>query len=151
MAFSIKAAIEDIEKVDKTVVGWLVKEYSAFYKSEPTIVQVVDSTIQYIEIGLPIVLGVTGGAALAGPIDAILNEAVSDLKVVSATIDDFGPSPSAASIIQGVQTELASLETAANITDPASKAKLQLIVNAVGSLYQLILKTIAAAPAVAAA
>jgi hypothetical protein len=153
MAFSIKAVVADIEKDEKTVVSWLVAEYAKFYKDEPAIATVVDDTINYVELGLPIVLGATGGAALAAPIDNALNEIVSDLKVVSATIYDFGPAPNVASVIAGVQTELSSLETVAHITDPAKLAKLQLIVNAVATLYQLVLKAItpAATPAPAAA
>jgi hypothetical protein len=150
MPFSLTVAIADVEKEVKTVVGWFAKVYSVLYKDEPTLVQIVDSTVSYVEIGLPIVLGVTGGAALDGPIDNILNEVVSDLKVVSATIYDFGASPTAASVLAGVQAQIASLESAANITNPATKAKLQLIINAVGSLYQLVLKAVASVTAPAA-
>jgi len=145
--FSLKAIVADVEKGRKTVVGWLVKEYSAFYKAEPTIETVVDDTVQYAEIGLPIVLGVTGGEALAPEVDDVLNDITSGLKVVSATIYDFGPSPTAASVLAGVQTNLQNLETVAGIKDPAKLAKLQLIVNAVGALGSLIAKAVAAAEA----
>ena len=150
--FSIKAIIADIEKDEKTVVSWLAKEYEAFYKAEPELTVVVDNVVSYVELGLPIVLGATGGAALAGPIDAVLNEVIGDLKIVSATVYDFGAAPNVASVVAGVRTELSNLEQLAHITDPVKLAKLKLIVNAVGSLYQLILKAVApAVPTPAAA
>ena len=147
MAVSIKAVVADVEKVDKTVISWLVKEYSAFYKNEPELTTVVDNVVSYVELGLPIVLDATGEAALAAPVESVLSEVVSDLKVVSATVYDFGPAPNVASVIAGVQTELSSLETVAHITDPTKLAKLKLIINAVASLYQIVLKAIPQAAA----
>lgn len=149
MKLSITGIVKDIEGAEHTVVGWFAKEYAAFYKDEPKLEQIVDSTVNYVEIGLPIVLDVTGGAALAPEVDAVMNEVVSDLKVVASTVYDFGPSPSAASVLASVQSNLASLETVAGIKDPAKLAKLKLIVNAVGVLGQLIAKAIAAAKAAA--
>lgn len=137
----------EIEGIEHTIVGWLAREYSAFYSKEPTIERIVDSTVQYVEIGLPIVLSVTGGAALDPAAEAVMNEVVSDLKVVSATVYDFGPSPNAASILSSVQTNLSSLETAGHIKDSAQIAKLKLIINAVGALGSVIAKAIAAAKA----
>ena len=134
----------EVKGIEHTVVSWLVKEYAAFYNKEPEIDSIVDSTVQYVEIGLPIVLGVTGGAALEPAVEGVLNEVVSDMKVVSATVYDFGPSPSAASILASVQANLSSLETAGHIKDPAKLAKLDLIVKAVGALAAVIVKAIGA-------
>jgi hypothetical protein len=141
----------DIKGIEHTVVSWLAKEYAKFYKAEPTIDSIVDSTVKYVEIGLPIVLDVTGEAVLDPAIEAVLNEVVSDLKVVSATVYDFGPSPSAATILSSVQANLSGLETAGHVKDPAKVAKLTLIVNAVGALAAVIVKAIAAAEAPAEA
>ena len=141
----------EVQGIEHTVVAWLAKEYTVFYKKEPAIESIVDSTVSYVEIGLPIVLGATGEAALDPIVEGVLNEAVGDLKVVSATIYDFGPSPNAASIVSSVQANLASLETAGHVKDPAKVAKLSLIVNAVGALAAVIAKAVAAAKAPAAA
>jgi len=88
---------------------------------------------------------VTGGAALEPAVEGVLNEVVSDLKVVATTVYDFGPTPDATSILKGVQTNLNDLETAGHVKDPAKLAKLKLIVNAVGALATVIQKAIAAA------
>lgn len=138
---------EDVKEAEHTVVSWLAKEYSIFYTKEPAIDSIVDSTVKYVEIGLPIVLGMTGGAALEPVIEGVLDEVVSDLKVVSSTVYDFGPSPTAATILSGVQSNLADLETAGHVKDPAKIAKLKLIVNAVGALAAVITKAIEAAKA----
>lgn len=135
----------EIKGIEHSVVSWMAKEYAAFYKKEPEIDQIVDDTVQYVEIGLPIVLSMTGCAALDPVVEDVLNEVVSDLKVVSSTVYDFGPSPNAASILNGVQTNLLSLEAAGHIKDAAKLAKLKLIVNAVGALATVIAKAISAA------
>ena len=146
MGFSIKAVISDIEGSEKTFVSFLVKEYAEFYKSEPTLIQTIDTTVSYTEDGLAIVLPLVPGAGtLVGPIDAIVEEAVTDLNRASALVYDFGPSPTAASIFAAVQANLAALETAGHITNPATIAKLKLIINAIGTVAQLIAKAVAAA------
>jgi len=143
----IKSAWNEVEGVEHTVVSFLAKEYAAFYKHEPAIETVIDDTVKYVEIGLPIVLDATGEGALAPAVTAIVDEVYSDLKVVSATVYDFGPSPTAASILSSVQANLSSLETAGHVKDSAKLAKLKLIVNAVGALAAIIAKAIAAAQA----
>ena len=149
--FSIKTIIGDIEGATKTFVSFLVKEYAAFYKKEPTLIQTIDTTVSYAEDGLAIVLPLAGAGALAGPIDAIVEEAVTDLNRASALVYDFGPSPNAASIFAAVQTNLSALETSSHITDPATIAKVKLIINAIGTVAQLIAKAVAAASTTTAA
>ena len=145
MSFSIKAVIGDIEQGGKTFVSFLAKEYAAFYRSEPTLIQVVDTTVSYAEDGLAIVLPLAGVGTLDGPIDAVVQEAVTDLNRASALVYDFGPSPNAASIFAAVQSNLAGLETAGHITNPVTIAKVKLIINAIGTIAQLIAKAVAAA------
>ena len=145
MAFSIKAAIAEIEQGEKTFVSFLAKEYQAFYKSEPTLIQTVDSTVSYVQDALTIVLSVEGAGAAVPAVNAIINEAVSDLNRASALVYDFGPSPTAQSIFTTVQANLATIESVGNITDAATKAKIQLIYNAVGTVASLLAKAVAAA------
>ena len=147
MGFSIKAVISDIEGGAKTFVSFLIKTYSWFYKNEPTLIQVIDTTVSYAEDGLAIVLPLVGEGTLAGPIDAIVEEAVTDLNRASALVYDFGPSPNAASIFAAVQTNLSTLETAGHITNPATIAKVKLIINAIGTVAQLIAKAVLAVSA----
>lgn len=147
MGFSIKAVVADIEKEEKSFVTFLVKEYSAFYKSEPTLIKTVDSVVSYAQDGLAIVLPLVGEAALTGPVESIVDEAVTDLNRGAALVYDFGPSPTAASIFSAVQSNLATLETAGHVTNPASVAKVKLIINAIGTVAQLIAKAVAAATA----
>ncbi|HEY1502603.1 MAG TPA: hypothetical protein VGF88_23715 [Acidobacteriaceae bacterium] len=154
MASGLSKIVADVEGVEHTVISWLAKQYAAFYKEEPSIETVVDQTVSYVELGLPVVLGVTGGAALVPEIESVLDEVVSDMKVVSAVVYDFGPSPNAANILASVQSNLQGLETAGHVKDPVQVAKLGLIIKAVGSLAAIIAKAVAAsspAPAPAAA
>lgn len=147
MGFSIKAIVADIEKDEKTFVTFLVKEYSAFYKNEPTLIKTVDSVVGYAEDGLAIVLPLVGEGALEAPVQAIVEQALDDLNRASALVYDFGPSPTSASIFAAVQSNLASLETAGHITNTATIAKIKLIINAIGTVAQIIAKAVAAATA----
>jgi len=153
---SFAAIVADVEGAEKTFVGWMVKEYAALYKNEPTIEQVVDTTVSYVEPALIIVLDATGGAAIAPEVASVISEAQSDLKVASALIYDFGPTPTAASIAASVKANLQSIATSAHFKDAATLAKFTLIVNAVGTLATALANAIAnatntAAPAPAAA
>ena len=146
---SIKSIVNDIEQGEKSFVSFLVKEYAAFYKEGPTLVQTVDTAVSYAEDGLAIVLPLAGEGALVGPIDTLVSGAITDLNRASALVYDFGPSPTAASIFAAVQSNLAALETDAQITDPVTIAKVKLIINAIGTIAQLITKAVAAASTVA--
>jgi hypothetical protein len=141
---SISAIVSEVEGKVKTVVGWLAKQFQKVYAKEPQIQQVVDAVVPYAEAGLDIILATSGEAAAVPEVNAVINEAQSDLKVVSALIYDFGPTPNASSIAAAVQANLASLETAGHIKDPATLAKLKLIINAVGNLSEIIAKLAAA-------
>lgn len=144
---NFSAIVSEVEGKVKTVVGWLAKQFQKVYSKEPQIQQVADAVVPYAEAGLDIILGIVGQGAVVPEVNAVITEAQSDLKVVSALIYDFGPTPNAASIASAVAANLAGLETAGHIKDPATIAKLKLIINAVGNLAEIIAKL--AAPATA--
>jgi len=136
-----------VEGAEKTFVGWMVKEYKIVYEKEPEIEVIVDMTVDYVEPALIIVLDATGGAALAPEVASVLGEVQSDLKVVSALIYDFGPTPTAAKIAAAVKANLAGLITAGHVKDAAMQAKFTLIINAVGVLATAIANAVANATA----
>ena len=144
---SFTSIIKSIEGAEHTFLGWIAKEYAALYKNEPTIEQIVDTTINYAEPALIILLDAAGGSAAAPEVTSIITEVQADLKVVSALIYDFGPTPTAATIAEGVQNNLNSLLTAGHVKDPATVAKLQLIIKTVGALATAIAKAVNPAPA----
>jgi len=135
--------IAKVEGAEKTFVGWIAKEYKALYSKEPEIEQVVDATIDYVEPALVIVLDAVGAGGLTPEVVSVINEAQADLKVVSALIYDFGPTPTAASIAASVASNLASIESAGHIKDTATQAKFALIVKAVGTLATSIANLVA--------
>lgn len=143
--FSLKAIVTEVEKDGKSFVSFLVREYAAFYKNEPTLIKTVDTTVSYAEDGIDIVLGMSGNGLLTPEVNAIIEEAVTDLNQAAALVYDFGPSPKAASIFAAVQNNLAALEKDGHIKDPVTQAKMKLIINAIGTLAQIIAKAVAAA------
>ncbi len=136
--FSISAIIAKIEGAEHTFVGWAVKEYAKLYKAEPAIEQTVDEVVPYAQSAIVIVMEMAGAGAAVPEVTAIITEVQRDLKVMSALIHDFGPTPTAASIAQGVKDNLASLAAAGHIKDPITLAKLQLIIKTVGVLATAI-------------
>ncbi len=142
---SFAAIVNDVEGANKTFIGWIVKEYAALYKNEPTIEQIVDTTINYAEPALIIILDAVGGAAVAPEVAAVITEAQADLKVVSALIYDFGATPTAASIAAAVKSNLSGLITAGHFKDAVTQAKFTLIVNTVGTLATAIATAVAKA------
>ena len=148
---SFAKIVSDVEGAEKTFIGWAVKEYAILYKNEPAIEVAVDEATNYAMPALVIVLDMCGGAAVAPEVEAVVNEAVSDLKIASGLIHDFGPTPQAVDIAAAVQSNLQGLETAGHIKDPVTQAKFALIIKTVGVLATAIANAVAASKPVAAA
>lgn len=149
--FSFSAIIAKIEGAEHTFMGWMAKEYAQLYTNEPTIEKIVDTTIDYAEPALVIVMDMAGGGAAVPEVTAVITEAQADLKVVSALIYDFGPTPKAADIAKAVEDNLQGLVTAGHVKDPVTIAKLQLIIKTVGVLATAIVNAVAPPVTAAAA
>ena len=113
--------------------GWVAKEFQKVFNALPTIEHVADTTFKYVVPALQIVLSTVAPeeAAVVAP---ILKEIQQDVTVVSGLIYDFGSSPTAASMVSAIETKLSDLLAAGHIKDAGLVAKVQLIINTVGSL-----------------
>jgi hypothetical protein len=113
--------------------GWVAKEWTKVFNAAPTIEAVADTVFKYVVPALQIILAAVApeDAAIVAP---IITEVQKDVSVVSGLIFDFGANPTAASMVAAIETDLTDLLTAGHIKDTALTAKLQLVINTVGSL-----------------
>lgn len=131
-SINLMSLFSNIANAEHTFAGWVAAQYAKFYKAEPKIEQIADTVFEYVIPGLQIILAAEGGPAAAAVVNSIATEAQKTLLVVSALIHDFGPNPTASSMLTAVQANLTNLLTAGHITNPTSVAKLQKVVNTVG-------------------
>ena len=127
---------------EHTFVNWFEKEIAALEKAAPTIERSAEAAFTYATDGLTIISqAVEPGSAAAG----IISKAISDIKVASATVYDFGASPTVSGFISTVVSDLGSLEGAAGIKNPATVATVAKVVSTLAALAEAFL---AVAPAV---
>lgn len=127
-----------IASAEHSTMAWIEKELTALEGAEPKIEKVVDAGVSYIGPVLEIALDALGQTAAATEVGAIVSKAQTDLTAVNALITDFGPTPTAASVLASVKTNLSTILTDANVTNATSVAAVTKAVNEVGVLGSAI-------------
>jgi hypothetical protein len=113
--------------------GWFARTWQKVVGEAPAIEKVADAVLGYSVPAIQIILGVL--APEEAPIVVpILTEVQKDLHIASGLIFDFGATPTASSMISAIEKDLTDLLSAGHIKDTALVAKIQLIVNTIGSL-----------------
>lgn len=113
--------------------GWVAKTWQKIFATAPTIEHVADTVFAYVVPALQIVLGMVAPEEVA-VVTPIITEIQKSVSVVSGLIYDFGASPTAANMVSVIEKDLADLLAAGHIKDQALVAKIEGIVNTVGSL-----------------
>jgi len=132
----------EMASAEHTFVGWFEKEITAIEKNAPTIERSAEATFTWATTGLTIIdTLLTAGSPAAG----IVGKAISDLKVASATVYDFGASPTAGGLIKDVVSNLSGLESVAGVKNASSVATVGKIVSTLATLAEAFL---AIAPAI---
>lgn len=143
-----------IENAEKSTIAWIAKTLTAVEGKAPSIERVVDASLAYVGPVLQIGLGALGQTALAAEVGPVIAEAQSVLLATSATITDFGPTPTAASAFAAVATNLSALLAAGQVKNTTTVATITKAVSEIGTLgsaVQAAAAGIAAAAAPAAA
>jgi hypothetical protein len=130
--------ITKLENAEKSTSAWFEKEWVKVYKAEPTVVEIADKTLPYLSLLLQTVIGAEAGQPAATTAGKILTKAQNDLDVAAALIYDTGATPTAASAITAVQTNLSGLLTASQITNKTSVATVTKAVSETGVLAAAI-------------
>ena len=113
--------------------GWVAAEWTKIFNAAPAIEKVADAVFSYVVPALQIILSALApeDAVIVGPILAEIQKSVT---VVSGLIFDFGANPTTSNMVSAIEKDLTGLLAAGHIKDPALVAKVQLVVNTVGSL-----------------
>ena len=118
--------------------GWVAKEWQKIFGGTKTLVQIADAVFAYVVPALNIILGMVAPeeAVIVAPILAEIQKSVT---VVSGLIFDFGANPTTVSMVQAIEKDLGDLLAAGHIKDAALIAKIQGIVQTIGTLATALL------------
>lgn len=130
--------LDKIKSAEHSFASFFVKAYQAVAKAEPEIQHVADAVLKYSGAALSDVVAIEGSSPEAALAAKVIGTAQSDLTVAGSLIYDFGASPSAATILGGVQQNLSGLITAAGVKDPKSVAIVNKVAGELGNLAAAI-------------
>lgn len=140
---------QKIQSAEHSFLAWWAKEYQKFQKAEPKIEEGLDALSKYAVPALDIAVAAAGGPAGIGAEAAgVIAEAQTGLSVASSLVDDFGPTPTAASVYSGIQSNLSNVLSLDGVKNPTTVSAITKVVGLVGSAAEGIT---AAAQAQAAA
>ena len=114
--------------------AWAKAEWTKVFNAAPKIEVLADTVLKYAIPAISIIVGVEAGAPAGAAVAAIGAEAQKDLTAVSGLIYDFGATPTAASIVSGVQSNLNSLLTAGHISNANSVSNVTKVIATLGDL-----------------
>lgn len=133
-----------IVNAEHTFAAWAEKELALLYKDAPKIEAVADTVLKYAGSALQIIVTAEAGNAAGAVVGSVVSQAQSDLTVASGLISDFGATPTAASLVSSVQSNLSGLLTASHITNSTSVSNVTKVVSSLGALATAL--TASAAP-----
>jgi hypothetical protein len=133
-----------IQNIEHTFAGWAEKELSQLFNAAPKIEQVADAVLTYAGPALQTIVTLEAGAPAGVLVGKVIQEAQSDLTAASGVIYDFGPSPSAASLIDSVKANLSALLTAGHVTNSTSVSSVNQVISELDILVTALKKTTSA-------
>ena len=136
--------------LEHSTVAFIEKTLAEVEQKAPGIERVIDAGLEYIGPVLQIALAAEGQTVLAAEIGPVIAKAQNMLVATSATITDFGPTPTAASTFAAVAQNLAALLAAGQVKNPQTIGAITKAVSEIGTLGSAV-KLAAARIAAAAA
>ena len=134
----------------KTFAAKIEAELAKLWVAAPTLAQVVSTTLTFVGPVLQAVVTAEAGSAAGTVVGSVIATAQQDLTAVKGLITTVGPTPTVASLLNGVKADLASLLGAAKISNPASVSNVTLVINELEALVDAFPVTSAAATPAAA-
>jgi hypothetical protein len=129
---SLKSLFAGIANAEKSASAWFEQRWLEIHSDAPKITAIADKTLPYVSLLLETVLGATAGQPAATEAAKILAKAQSDLDVACALIYDTGATPTAASAITAVQSNLSGVLSATQVSNPASVATITKAIDELG-------------------
>ena len=135
---SVSSVLKDISNVEHSTAAWFEKEWAVLHKELPTIVQLTDKILPYVKLLLQTVITAEFGAAAGAETAKVLTVAQSDIDVANALVYDTGATPTAASAISAVQSNLSAVLAATGVKNSQSVATVTKAVSELGTLATAI-------------
>jgi hypothetical protein len=110
------------------------KEFEELWGKAPSLATIASTTLTFVGPILETVVTVEDGSAAGTAVTAVINKVEMDLSAVKGLLTVVGPTVSVKGLISGAQNDLASLLSAAQITDPKSVANVTLVINELAAL-----------------
>ena len=114
--------------------SWCKMEWTKVFNAAPKVEAIADTVLKYAVPAISIIVGAEAGQPAGALVAQIGAEAQKDLTAVSGLVYDFGATPTAASMVTGVQNNLQGLLTAGHITNVASVANVTKVVSTLNDL-----------------
>ncbi len=114
--------------------AWAEKELAALVGKAPAVEQVIASVLKYAGPALQTVVTAEAGAPAGALVGKVIADAQAGLTAASGLIYDFGASPSLASVVSSVESNLSALLSAGHVTNSNSVATVTKVVTELGSL-----------------
>lgn len=124
----------NITKAEHTFAAWCEKEWAVVYAEAPKVEQVADTVLKYAVGALQIASVVEAKNPEIANINKVITTAQNGITAASGLIADFGATPTAASILSGVSSNLTGLLSAAKVVDPKSVSAVTKVVNEVDTV-----------------
>lgn len=128
-----------------TFASWAEGELKKLVGAEPAIEKVADATLQYAGAAASIIAGIEGGPATGAAVSAVVSKIQTGVVALGGLIQDFGATPTAASIASSIATNAQSLISAGQVKDPKSVAAATAIVTNLTTLATALTAAVPAA------
>jgi hypothetical protein len=122
------------------------KELAKLWSKAPKFTDVALTTLTYVGPILETVFTIEGGTAAGAAATLVITKVQQELTAAKGLISAVGPTLSVQSLLSGISDDLQQLLIAANITNPASVANVNLVI---GELKALVNAFPVPAPAAA--
>lgn len=133
-----------IKNAEHTFAAWAEKELAKLNADAPKIEQVVDAVLKYAGPALQTVVTAEAGAAAGKEVGSVIADAQTSLVAANGLITDYGASPTVASMMSSVQSNLSSLLAAGKVSNSTSVST---VTKVVGELSTLVSALSPATPA----
>ena len=130
----LNTIIKDVESIP----GKLEAELKKIEGVAPTIDSLALGTLTWAGPVLVQIVKIEGGPVAADAVSIGISEAIQVLTVAKEVLGTIGSTGSFAALVQGVQTDLQDILTAAKVTNPKSIALLTLVVKALNALVEAV-------------
>lgn len=132
------SVLDSLKKFEKSFTSWVANVYVKFHNAEPTLIAISDKALPYIKTATSIAIGFEFGGAAADAATKVEDEIHNSADVLMGVIYDFGPTPKAMDILNGIKANLASLLSLGHIKSAKATDAVTKAINSADALGQAI-------------